>query len=324
MITRKLWRLLANPPQSNALYRRLSASGSVRPKRRQKTSLLGLIYGSFAIMLRNVVLLGVVYIGFLIVLLSVVVAANATPTGTDTGMGLLFLLISAIIFSGIIYGTDWTIAIADALTHERERGTYDLLSLCPAGPLGANWSISLGLLHRDNLFTQRYNRHLLVIRLLLIFAGVTTLSVIFAANSAFTFAENLVIILSLLAFIAAAYLDYPQSIITATLIGMFTALYAPRRSDAQAVAVIGFVGAQIGIYLTVVVVNFSVLPTIVSAFAVESATGELLLLIPRLLVFFLTREAVIVLLWQALNNLLVSDASEVERLFDPGGLASGF
>jgi TRAP-type mannitol/chloroaromatic compound transport system permease large subunit len=84
------------------------------------------------------------------------------------------------------------------------------------------------------------------------------------------------------------------------LIGVIVTTFSRQRLDAQLWSMSGFLAAQIGSYLVAYLVGFVMLPAVATMLRVDAATMQLLLSLPRLLIFFLVREALVALLWHSL------------------------
>jgi hypothetical protein len=182
----------------------------------------------------------------------------------------------------------------------RANNTLDLLCATPRGAFGAIWSLALSQLHRASSFYNRYARR----RRIFFSLGSVFLVLIFALggtvlNTAFVDLDPLLIgVLSSFALLVAVYMDYIQSIVVSVLIGMIAPGFSRQRLDAQVLGLSIFLVAQFGAYLIAYLVCFLMLPTIGRMFRLDALSLELVLLLPRLIVFFLIREALIVLLWR--------------------------
>ena len=278
MITWRLWQTLKIPPYNSPLFRRMANMETTRSPLSRR---LGYVPD------------------VLLVLFFIFVFALGAITLVQ-GFTFITIIATLIIFGGTLYALDWSIAIADVISREREHHTFDLLSLMPAGPFGAAWTIALGQLYRDASFLRRRERFERLILMTLVFTGFLLAIGLLAQFHTESRVQYVLAILSLGAFVLAAYLDFAQSIIVGLLVGVLANTYNLGRLDAQFIAMFGFLAVQISGYLIVYLVGFVVLPTAALVLDIEATTMQLLLSAPRLLIFFLVREATVALLWRLL------------------------
>lgn len=284
MITWKLWRVLKIPPHSDPIFRHSShyyrSSG---PWRKYLD-----------------------YILLIVVFTAVVAYLRTSLLSLSTGLSPFILFIGLILLGGTIYGVDWALAISDAVAVARTNNTLDLLCITPRGAIGATWTLGLSQLHRASGFRSRYAGR----RKVFFSLGVGFFLLTFALGWMVLTATNanvgslldltalLVGVLSGFVLLVATYVDFIQSIVVSVLVGMIVPTFSRQRFDAQLWAMSGFLVAQIGSYFLTYLIAFVVLPVALHTFALEFTTLELLLLLPRLFVFFLIREALIALLWR--------------------------
>jgi uncharacterized membrane protein len=284
MMTWKLWRVLNIPPAGDPIFRH-AAHYYQSPGRWRR--LLD-------------------YIAFIVVITLLVAYLRASFLALSTDLNPLILFVGLVLLGGTIYGFDWALAISDTVALARTNHTLDLLCITPRGAIGAIWSLGLSQLHRASSFRNRYAGRRRVffslgaVLLLLLFAlgGMVLTATNAEARPLLDLTALLVGMLSSFAFLVATYLDFIQSIIVGVLVGMIVPSFSRQRSDAQLWAASGFLVAQFGSYLVTYLIGFVVLPVARNTFDIEFTTLELLLLFPRLIVFFLVREALIALLWR--------------------------
>lgn len=237
-----------------------------------------------------------------VVIVMIVAYLQATLSSLSTGLNPIILFVGFIMLGGTLHGVDWALAISDTVAQARANNMLDLLSTTPRGAIGAVWSLALSQLHRASSFFTRYDRR----RRIFLSLGTLLLVLIFVLggtvlNTAFADLDPLLVgVLSSFALLVAVYMDYIQSIVVSLLVGMIVPSFSQQRFDAQVFGLSGFLVAQFGTYLVTFLVCFLILPTIGRMFGFDNTSLELILLLPRLLVFFLIREALIVLLWRGL------------------------
>lgn len=284
MMTWKLWRVLIIPPVGDPIFRHAS---HYYPSPGHWRQLLD-------------------YVAFIIVIALLVAYLRASFLSLSTGLNPLILFVGLVLLGGTIYGVDWALAVSDTVAAARTNHTLDLLCITPRGAIGAIWSLGLSQLHRASSFRKRYDGHRKVffslgtVLLLLTFAlgGMVLTATNAEARPLLDLTALLVGVLSSFAFLVATYLDFIQSIIVGVLVGMIVPSFSRQRSDAQLLGLSGFLTIQFSTYFVTYLVCFLMLPVMGRALGIESITLELILLLPRLIVFFLIREALIVLLWR--------------------------
>ncbi len=204
-----------------------------------------------------------------------------------------FLLTMMVAFSSV-YVVAWAMNIGDAIIREQERHTYDLLCVSPPGALGVNWTICVAVLHRnDALGWLGVLRKLVAALLLIIFLSIL-LTTAFRQLVPDVF-QVLRLALDMAALAVVSYTDHVQSAVLGSLVGMLAPVYSRTRFDATVLAGGLFLAFQIMTLLAALVI----LPGLYR--------GSLLL---TLLVFYLTREVFIVVLWRVLAYCLNADSAE--------------
>lgn len=305
MMTLKLWRLLKNPPHDDPIFRR--AAHDYQPPNRWRQYLDYLIW----------LLVIALFVGYLRQSL-LTISSDLSP---------IIIFIGMIVLGGTIYGVDWAFAISDAVAAARENHTLDLMSITPRGAIGTVWALGLSQLHRASNFRHRNaSRRRVFFGLgagLLLIAIVLGGMMVTVSNSNLLPLMDLtalfVAVLSSFALLAATYVDYVQSIVASVLVGIFVPTFSRQRFDTQIWALSGFLLAQFGTYFITYLVSFVILPTIGRSLGIENISLELILLLPRLIVFFLVREVLIVLLWRGIvvqfNEELTNTAPENKPSF---------
>jgi hypothetical protein len=291
MMTQKLWHALNHPPARHPLFRRTVI---LPPASRRR-------FVSGATVLIELVL-GVAY--------------NA-PT-------LLFLLMPFyLLVIGLAYGLDCALRVSTTITKEHEERTFDLLSLAPTGIWGTNWVLATSSLYRNRDFDRLFT----IIRTALATALVLTCIVALIAAMSLTGsrpswqpqANNLdgllqvtVDFLGMLALLAAIYVEYVQSTVLGSLVGLVISTYAHNRLDASLWSFGIFLLLQVSIYTAAWFIGFELLPEIYEWLNINGWYASFTLPVLRVAAFFLLREGLIAALWRALIARLNMSPGELD------------
>ncbi len=286
MTTWRLWRALQNPPSQHPIFQRAVLLPD-QVKTRRMTSWAGIV-------VKLVFGLG-----------------EYSPT-------LLPLLIPVILlFIGMTYGLDCAVRVGDAIAKEREQDTFNLLSLSPSGALGTSWVMCTSLLYRN----WDFDRLRKVIRASLIIAGSVTFTIALLAmmlNSGLfnrfspSSITTLVDFISLMIVMAALYIEFVQSTILGTLVGMFVPTYTQSRIDTSLYTFGVFALLQITTYLGSYFIGFVLLPSLYDQMGLSGEYARASLTLLRLGVFYLIRETIISGLWRVLIDRLNAYPSELD------------
>lgn len=224
----------------------------------------------------------------------------------------LIFIVPILAFAGAIYGMGWAVGVSNVLGKERQRKSFDLLSLSPSGPLGISWALSLGYLYHHRTFRNINDTFNLLLRLS---AGTMLLvPVVLIVNwqgdgfNFFTF------VLSLAALWVALYLDHVQSLLLAPLVGIAVTLLTDNRLNAQLYAFAAYTGLQLMTYLVTLLVGFVIVPGLFAWFGLPDGFAVLLLIPLRLGLFYAVREAQIALLWGWLTREMTTDPVDLEKI----------
>lgn len=226
------------------------------------------------------------------------------PTSSIT----ILLLVAMISFSSF-YVVAWVMNIGVMITREYERGTYDPLCLTPPGAIGANWAICTACLHRDdalgwvNLMRQMMAGALLTILVLIL---MTT-----ALKERTLDLSGLLGILADVAMLSiASYFDHVQSTVLGSLVGMLVPTYSHNSLNVRVLSGVMFLTLQAITFGSTLVSATVILPGIFGALNTISWFADSGSLFWSLLVFYLTREGIIVALWKALAYRLNANPAE--------------
>lgn len=239
--------------------------------------------------------------------------------GLAQWIGILFAL-PIIAFTAMIYGIGWSVGIGNLIGKERAQGTFDLISLCPSGPLGMSWAIATGYLYHHQTFQniiQRANLHLRVVTVAVLLAAMDVVLQTMQAQFIDNFTRTPLILLLGFRFVtllAALYIDHLQSLALTLLVGMTAPTMTENRMQAQLYAFAIYLGAQIGSYLLMFVIGFSLVPGLFNLLRLDGWLVELIVLLVRLGVLVGSRELFITLLWNTLSEQINADRKEVDGL----------
>jgi hypothetical protein len=296
MLTMRLWTLFAQPARRHPLYRRLLMPRPVASLRRLVVRVVEPIAP-------------IVYLFSLLFLC-------CGATSRSMGLFILAGVAGILLFNGTLLGAQWASVIAAELSRIRASGEWDLLSLAPVGALGTVWAAATGVLHREQIFRKRYARHVTILRVALTIVVVISIGSLLDPHTVSNDA-TLGVIVTVLFVLAASYVDYVQSVVLGTVVGLFAGTRTHSRLDAQLWALILFLALQIGVYLVTLIVGFGLLPSISLIGALGEAQRALLLAVLRLVLFVGSREFIIAALWNLLADDLNTNSGQLMSLVRP-------
>jgi hypothetical protein len=244
-----------------------------------------------------------------------VLAQNGLIQGQIWFWSLMFVLDTHIlifmVFSGTLYGLIWAVSISGMLATERDLRMYDLLCLTPGGPMGLNWAVSAGCLHRHHTFENINSQESWSIRLILFIPLLVSANMTFgrvlSTNGSIAF-------FSIFALIVFFYFDHVQSIVLGILFGMLAPQYAGNRFDARVWAFGGFLMVQLATYVPFMLIIFIVLPRVYGALDIRGWCADLSLPVLGLTVLYLSREGIVRKIWRKLADEFNATPSEVESV----------
>lgn len=203
----------------------------------------------------------------------------------------LFLLAGMIAWSSV-YVMLWVIRISATIIRAHENGIYDHLSLAPAGPLGVNWAICSASLHRGDAlgWVDVWRRLINGLLIFVVLMGVLTVGL---RSDHLLAAQLLGFVAELLLLAWVLHSEHVQAVVIGCLVGMLLPVYQRTRDEAQVWAALLFLALQAVTLVIALLTATVVVPGLLSAVSPTLA---------GLIVFFVVREAVVVVLWQALAN----------------------
>jgi hypothetical protein len=335
MISWRLWQALKHPPEEHPLYRHTLASAKRKvsvPARgvsgsQQPSDVFPFGEQSFGQPGRVVVVQpsnssrNTVYKVLAVLGLGWFCCCSG---GVFVSLPALMLLLAV----GTLYGAYTAVRISGNIAQEHEQGRDELLSLTPSGALGLSWAAVTGHLYRNNTFTRlRKWMPIACVVLTLLSSGflafvqinllISTPASRSVNSSAYQYdggAQQVVFLLYVAAAAAAFLIDFYQSVIAGVLIAVITPTYGRNRFETQALTLAGFLSVQIVTYLSALLIGLVVLPGIYQALSINDWIGEAILIVLRIGVFVLIREAFIVWLWQFAQQRLNIGIGEFETL----------
>lgn len=286
MTTWKIWRALHNPPALHPLFQR----NVLRPPA--------------TVMARTAGWAGIV-------------VSLVLGLGQQHPTILLLLMPFILLFTGITYGIDCAIRVGSAIAKEHENDTFNLLSLSPGGALGASWAMCTSSLYRNRDFDRLHTimRGAVIVGIIVIVVVATLVIIVhseqFSRVPEPTF-PTIVHIVDLTVVLVALYLEYIQSAILGSLIGMLVPTYAENRLDTRIYTLGVFLFAQIITYFLAYWIGFVILPDLYDRLDITGDYVEISLSLLRLAVFFMIREVMISASWRSLVERLNALPSELE------------
>ena len=286
MTTWKIWRALHNPPALHPVFQRTVLLPPATLKRRPM--------GWAGLVVNLVLSLG-----------------QYSPTV------LLFLMPLVLLITGIIYGIDCAIRVGSAIAREHENDTFSLLSLSPGGGLGASWAMCTSSLYRNRDF-ERLNevmRGAVIVGSIILVGG--ALLTLFLQSDKFTrpaipALPTVVNLVNLITVLIAVYIEYLQSTVLGSVVGMFVPTFTENRLDTSLYTFGGFLFLQITTYFLAYLIGFVILPSLYERLYIIGDYTEMSLSILRLTTFFLIREAIITGLWRVIVQRLNASSSELD------------
>ncbi|MFQ3567165.1 MAG: hypothetical protein SNJ59_09200 [Aggregatilineales bacterium] len=303
MISRRLWQALIAPPAAHPLMHVHVAPTSAATSQRRR------------------------WRGLLLIGLGVVVIA-AFQLAVGINFDLLTIALVVALSAGTLFSLNFVGTIADSLARARAGRAFDVYSTLPPGPFGAAWLMALGQLHIDQVLLRIYRsiqtltKTTIALVILLAPAYIVIMSsfaqiAITRPSDVELIGEILLNAVTLLVLARLVLFDFTRSVVTAVLLALIVPARARGPADAQALAVGSFVSTQFGIYVISAAALFLILPTALAPLGLSPLLTELLLLAPRVLIFVLIREALVVVLWRSLLNLYEIPYAAIPS---PGGL----
>lgn len=282
-MTYRLWSALNHPPATHPLFR----SRVLLPGERRSYTWAGLVSGFIQ------------------------------GTGQQSPTLLLVMMPLILVCVGVFYGLDCAMRVGTAIAYERENERFILLSLSPPGALGSAWAICATALYRNHDFIRLRS----VVRVALALAFIGALVLLLLVNL-FTLATSthyygqevtfspLASLIAVLAIFLAVYMEYTGSAVLGTLVGILVPTYTRSRLDTLLMSFGVFLLLQMMVYLLTYFFGFWFVPPFFFTF--DETTGEIVLTLIRLLIFYAVREAVITVVWSLVIRRCNAAPSELD------------
>jgi hypothetical protein len=233
-----------------------------------------------------------------------------------------------LVIVGVLYGIDCALRISTTIAKEHEDRTFDLLSLAPTGTWGTNWALATSSLYRNRDFDRLFSivRAALATGLVLtcIVAMIAVMSLSPTRPTRLPQPDSMDMLirvaadfLAVLALIAAIYVEYVQSTILGSLVGLFVPTYARNRLDASLWSFGVFLLLQVSTYTLAWIIGFNLLPGVYERLHINGWYVSFTLPVLRVAAFFLLREVIILMIWRALVQRLNVPVSDVELVMQP-------
>lgn len=158
---------------------------------------------------------------------------------------LLPLIVLLFLLEGVYFGGRCALDTGERIANERDKGTYELLCVTPAGRFGVNWSLCTGYLRHYELFDIS-RRVLFYLSASIIFGtvAVSLWSLVGQVISPDEFSPESALIvpqmINLAALSLAFYFNFVQSVVIGCLMGMLMPTYTYNRLDTQLVILLGY------------------------------------------------------------------------------------
>lgn len=221
--------------------------------------------------------------------------------GCAQWFGILFFL-PILAFPALIYGIGWAAGVSNLISKERAQGTFDLIRLCPSGPLGMTWALCAGYLYHHRTFNNINERGTLYWRTAVVVIALVSLDISVSLRAADS-AHPIPWLARVVTLIVALLIEHRQSLIIASLSGMLAPFLTGERVNAQLFAFALYLLAQMATYMAVMV-GFTILSALVALPGLTGWFGTSVMLCLRLGIFLGVRDALIRLLWRALGEQL--------------------
>lgn len=309
----RLWRALQHPPVYHSLFRRIAQqyfrqeSGSpfwlgwTRTQRIFSTTIL--------------VVLGVIGI-FTVPQLLTFLIFILPITGT-----LLYILLH-----GTLVGMRQCLRIASLISRARAGGMFDLLALAPLGAFGVTWTLCTGRLYYDTPSGGSTSAQRVWISRLLFLAVVLLMTLMTAAgyrSGVTSPSATLLLSLVTVALVGFAfYLDDLLSSVIGILVGLIVPMVTGSLHITRAAAGATFLLLQTAAYLLTWIIDFVILPDLLSPYTPTFLT-LLLLRLAQVGTLFALRDLLTRGLWLVFRRLMADQGSVADtRLLTEGAPGS--
>ena len=297
MMSLRLWRQVSQPDIQNPIFRRASQihrpmSGARRGLRAPRVLLVFSAIAAIALLVYAPQLF-IVFFALPMIVMALVVASPAL---------LPFFTLAAGAYS--------VLEVINGIYREKVQHTYELICSSTRGSLDANLSFAIGILHRGAWFgalrwgtlqSLRAGRY--------VFVAAVILACLLLSDGARLGIEQLRVLSLIALLVILYYAQLMQTVVMSLIIGLFCSSFDLSKYDAS------FVGICLYFFAQVFPPALALLFYIACGRLLQEqhTLTEMLIESIAVLIFILSREALIVLLWLALQRRLNSSRAEVSR-----------
>lgn len=291
MMTFKLWRALNNPPATHPIFRRTVLLPALPPRR--GLSMSGMMVGFVMLM------------------------SDFMPT-------LLILIMPFfLLICGLVYGLECAIRVSQLILVERKNNTFELLSLSPAGALAACWAICTSSLHykrqferlRDIVKTSAQIVIAVFSVVVILFGGSTALSILF--SDAPIPLPAMLPLMNAMAIVALLYVDYVQSTVMGSMVGLVIPTFASSIVDSFLYAPAVFLLLKFGCYSLGVLVGINLIDTLYLQAGWQGGAADFSMTILRVVIMVAVQELLIRGLWRIILIRMNSRPEDAEAALNP-------
>jgi hypothetical protein len=309
MVSRKLWRVLNDPPTLHPLFwRTIYRSGATQfATRNYKLEVyaekVSMVY--FVVLFSLWILANIAEYRSQSIFLSLLLFLFSLPMLLFVGAVLRYSL-----FNGMVNGLFWALRISNGVAYEREQGRLELLWLSPPGALGATIAVCTGCLYRQDTFHQFRLQCKIIIWIALALGALLVVNVSTAYATPYTSYQALAFV-NILTLIAAIYLDSIQAPILGSLIGMLVPTFTENRLDTRVWTVSIYLLLQIVSIVFALLIGTVILPMFYLQLNLAGWLADISPPLVSLISLYWFREGVISIVWYALTRQLNADPREM-------------
>lgn len=188
--------------------------------------------------------------------------------------------------------------VSATIARDQAQGIHHLLGVSPNGEMGVSWMICT--VYRDgrppDFFLTRDEIFLLVF-----FCSISTLAFGLAGFAIFFIGAVVV---------AASYIDFAQSMVLGSLVGIWAA-HAGSRMDARLQAVAAYSTLQALVYLPVLLLGVTLFASTLGNSTPDTVLKITAIILALVCLLYALRESMIVIVWRIISRVLNADFTEI-------------
>lgn len=219
--------------------------------------------------------------------------------GRSNTLLFIAILTASLLISGVMMSVMIVYRATDAISHDYEKGRFDLLAVTPPGGFGASWARLAGFLHYQ-LTLKTFNRmRFLAVGTLALIAGLTLITLFIPAlqnPDAAMRDEAWQWLLFYLFVVVMTYLDHYYALVSGGLVSVL--LPTIPNTDTRVLAIFVAVALHFTGYITAALTGGIIIPATYAAFGVSGWTADVVRAGLALLVFVLIHEVIVLLLYR--------------------------